>query len=149
MTTSLEERFSCSYISALIQLRYGQKETSNKYIQECFDLSDEIDDEEYKFKAKLLDYIITSNCWKNIYSWDVNLIIDENFANDAIKYKYYNHLAYIYLFGTCNDILYFVNGTDGIENAEYFKRGMALAKKINNESIMIKAWQKNVMMASS
>lgn len=149
MTTSLEERFSCSYISALIQLRYGQKETSNKYIQECFDLSDEIDDEEYKFKAKLLDYIITSNCWKNIYSWDVNLIIDENFANDAIKYKYYNHLAYIYLFGTCNDILYFVNGTDGIENAEYFKRGMALAKKINNESIMINAWQKNVMMASS
>lgn len=148
-TTSPEEKFSCAYISALAQFKYGQKEVANRYIQKCFDLADEINDEEYGFKAKLLDYIITLHCWKNIYSWDVNLIIDHNFAKDAMKYKYYNHLAYIYLFGTCNDILYFVNGASGIEEAESFKLGMALAKMLNNESLMIKAWQKNVMMASS
>lgn len=148
-TTSLEEKFSCSYISALIQFKYAQMETANKYIQKCFDLADEIGDEKYSFKAKLLDYIITLKGWKNIYSWDVNIIMDHDFAEIATKYKYFNHLAYIYLFGTCNDILYFVDGAKGIENAESFKQGMALAKMLNNESLMIKAWQKNVMMASS
>ena len=148
-TSSLEENFSCSYISALSQFIYGQKDIANKYIQNCFDVAEKIDNDKYRFKAKLLDYIVTLNCWRSIYSWDVNLIIDDNFANEAIKYKYYNHLAYIYLFGTCNDIIYFANGEKSIEEAESFKRGMALAKMLNNESLMIKAWQKNVMMASS
>lgn len=146
---SLKTKFSCAYLSALVQFKSAQTDLMNKYTQMCFDLANEINDEKYVFKAKLLDYIIVLKGWNNIYSWDVNLIIDNEFANMAIKYKYYNHLAYIYLFGTCNDIKYFVNGEKGIEEAESFKMGMALAKKLNNESLMIKAWQKNVMMASS
>lgn len=148
-STILSQKFSCAYISALIQFKYAQEGSADKYIQKCFELADEMDDEKYIFKAKLLDYIITLKCWKDIYSWDVNIIIDHDFAQEAIKYKHFNHLAYIYLFGTCNDIIYFANGAAGIEEAETFKQGMAIAKMLNNESLMIKAWQKNVMMASS
>lgn len=148
-TSNPKIRFDCAYLSALVQFKSAQNDLVNKYSQMCFDLTEEINDEKYIFKAKLLDYIIVLKGWNNIYSWDLNLIIDNEFANMAIKYKYYNHLAYIYLFGTCNDIKYFVNGEKGIEEAESFKTGMALAKMLNNESLMIKAWQKNVMMASS
>lgn len=148
-TSNPKLKFNCAYLSALTQFRTAQTEQVNKLVQTCFDLAEEIGMEKYVFKARLLDYIIILKGWNNIYSWDVNLIIDNDFAHLAMKYKYYNHLAYIYLFGTCNDIKYFVNGEKGIEEAESFRTGMNLARMLNNEALMIKTWQKNVMMASS
>ncbi len=148
-STNTHLKFSCTYLSALTQFKAAQTDQVAKHIQTCFNIAEQLNEEKYMFKAKLLDYIILLKGWTNIYSWDVNLIVDSDFAHTAMKYKYYNHLAYIYLFGTCNDIKYFINGEKGLEEAESFKNGMTLAKMMNNEALMIKTWQKNVMMASS
>lgn len=148
-STNYKMKFGCYYLWALSQLACGQYRYANNYVKVCKDLAEKIDDDKYYFRAKLLGYVVALKGWTNIFSWDIELTIDDEFDKTARKFGYYNHLAYIYLFGCCNDKIYFENGENTIESAETFKKGMALAKMLDNETLMLKAWQKNVMMASS
>lgn len=148
----LNVRYVYNYLAALIKGNDRQREQAYPYIDKCKETAVEMNDKSKLFNAELLRCVAWHGGWRDVFVWDKKLDVDSEFLKEAEERKQYNHLAYIYFFGfigvydsECHE----KNNYIGCENSIYFRKGMEFAKKIDNTECILKAWQKQIVFASS
>lgn len=126
----------------------GQDKLAMKYVDECEQIAKSGNDEFFQFKTDLLRCMVMFHCWINIYLWNVEYDLGEEFLQEAEKYGYYNHLAYIYLFCFGNSKPYFSSDPNFCESHDHYKKGMYFAELLENDSLRLRAYKKNVVFLS-
>ncbi len=141
--------FRYHYLLTMCEIYGGQPNLAKKNAEKCKKIAVKSGSERYKFTAQLLEFLCILDGCNNFYRWDTNIDEQElkEFTEKAIKYKSYNHLAHILFFGIGNTRENFVGDAAKFENQESFKQAMSIAKKLENDRLMIAAWRKNVFMA--
>ena len=91
--------------------------------------------------------------WRDIFLWDEDISLPEEFYEKALEYEDYNLLSYIYFFGFVKGDMGRNTGVDesglrGCEKSPYFKLGMKYADMVGNQEIKLRAWEKNVVVAA-
>ena len=126
----------------------GQSALANKNCEKCKKIAQKSGSEKFMAYATMLEYMCMLDGWQQ-YMWyriDENESINE-FKEQAIKYKMYNHLAHIMFYGCGNKKEYFSESADTCENHASFSEAMEIAKMLKNERLIIAAWKKNVFLA--
>ncbi len=146
---NLKYSFRYYYILALCESFEGQRSLAEKNGEMCMKIAQKMGSEIYVFRAQLLYYIYSLDSWNNTYRWDKKFEGDEidRFAQKAMEYKAYNHLAHILFFGCGNEKENYTSDNQTLEETRYFKQAMKLAEMLNNERLIIAAWRKSVFMA--
>ncbi len=141
--------FNYHYLLALCESFEGQRSLAEKNCAKCTQIAIEIESDKYLFMSQLLYYIYSLDSWNNTYRWDRKFEGEEldAFAEKAMKYHAYNHLAHIFFFGCGNEKENYTNESCTCEDTKYFKKAMQIAQMLNNERLIISAWKKSVFMA--
>lgn len=148
--TALADRFNFeyTYLVSLCHSRAGQDKLAEKYAGDCAEYAEKIGDEYLLFKTELLRCMVKFRSWTSFFLSNVDFEPSPHFLEDAEKYGYYNHLAYIYLFCFGNDRSFYSSDPEYCESHEHYQKGMALADKLGNEAIKLRAYKKNVVFSS-
>lgn len=142
-----------NYISALAKVYSGQKDVAGGHVERCQELAQYISDEKYQYFAEVLFCFVWFDGWRDIFLWDEDIGLPEEFYAKALEYKDYNLLSYIYFFGFVKGDMGRNMGEDesglrGCEKSPYFKLGMKYADMVGNQEIKLRAWEKNVIVAA-
>lgn len=146
---SVEKKFNYYYILGQAQMYNGNLNTAKECADTCIALAEEKLNNKLRFKACLLEVMVRMSGWHNIFFCKTDTDISPEFIERTIEYGYENHLAYTYIFAYDNDMELLADGEEIGENLHYFKKGIALAEKIGNEYLLLKAYRKNIMLSSS
>ena len=141
--------FEYTYLVALCHSCAGQDKLAEKYAEDCSVFAKKTDDEYVIFKTELLKCMVKFRCWTNVYLWNVEFKPVPTFLENAEKYHYYNHLAYIYLFCFGNDRTFYDVDPNFCESHDHYKKGMQFADMLGNEAVKLRAYKKNVVFSSS
>lgn len=112
-----------------------------------------IGNEDYIFRAEMLEYMIEMSGWHNIYFIVKDIEVSDAFIEKIKRYKYYNHLANMYIYGYENDF-YAYGSAKTVEEVECiikgkYSEGIELAEKLGNTNLILKAYQKLTMITSA
>ncbi len=122
-------------------------------LNRCIELAEKMDDEIYLFKARILENVFKISGWRStVFFFGANISISEDLVEKALYYKFYNHLAYMYIFGYCNELENFqqITTTDKIDDILVeFAKGINLAKEIGNTYLVLRGYRKNIMLSST
>ena len=140
--------FEYTYLVSLCHSCAGQDTLAQKYADDCGEFAKKSGDEYLIFKTELLKCMVKFRSWTNVYLWHVDYTPTANFLENAEKYQYFNHLAYIYLFCFGNDRSYYDVDPEFCESHDHYKKGMYFADMLGNESVKLRAYKKNVVFSS-
>lgn len=146
---SAQDYFAYYYLLCMVQAYAGQYPLAEKNIHMLNEWAEKTKSEDCLFHAELMDLMIKLKSFKSILRWDCCLQ-EENyteFLKKAEEKGYYNHLAYIYIFGYCNERKYYSDKEDEYEKPLAFLKGIEFANRLHNNHLLFVAWQKNVLMA--
>lgn len=145
----VEKKFKYYYILGQAQMYNGNLNVAKECADKCVELAKQSLGEYVEFRAALLGVMVRMSGWHNIFFCKTDIDIAPEFIEKAIEYGYENHLAYTYIFAYDNDVRLLAEGTEIGENLIYFKKGIALARKLGNENLLHTAYRKNIMLSSS
>lgn len=138
-----------NYILAQVHMYSYQQELTIKFVNKCIKVSNALENEYYLFKAELLGYMAEFYGWRNIWLHGNECPAEESLIEKAKKYNYQNHIAHIFAFSYDNVAERFAD-VDKIEQTlAKSKQGIRIAEQIGNDQLLISAYKKNVMMAST
>ncbi len=140
--------YEYTYLVALCHSCGGQDTLAEKYADDCSEYAKKTGDEYLIFKTELLKCMVMFRSWTNVYLWHIDFTPAPGFLENAEKYGYYNHLAYIYLFCFGNDRSYYNVDPEFCESHEHYKKGMYFADMMDNEAVKLRAYKKNVVFSS-
>lgn len=116
--------------------------------RKCKTIAESMENDFYVFKAELLEVMSRMSGWHNILFCVNDVEIEPEFLKRAEEYKYWNHLAYTYVFAYDNSKELFQEITGIEERLVHYQKGLQLAKRIDNQFLQIEAYRKNIMIAS-
>ncbi len=140
--------YDYTYLTGLCHSCAGQDSLAMKYVEECEEITRSGSDEYLQFESDLLRCMVMFRCWTNVYLWSVEYDLGDKFLQDAEKYEHYNHLAYIYLFCFGNSREFFSDDPNFCESHDHYKKGMYYADLLDNDSLRLRAYKKNVVFLS-
>lgn len=149
MYPSAAKKYKYYYLLSMTQTYIGQSELAIKYAGECKSAAEEIGTEYMKFKADLLEHMALYSGWNDIWLCDKSYGVSEKLINEADKYNYRNHLAHIYIFAldSAPELYSKVEGIE--ERLVNFNKGIQIAEEIDNQFLIMYAYRKNLMIAST
>lgn len=143
-----DREFSYFHLLGFVQMYSGNLKEAIRCAKQCRKLARG----KAVFQAELLEVMAKMSGWHNIMFCAHDVPVAETFLQQAEELHYTNHLAYIYIFAYDNDPELFQHIQEGGKIAEeklrFFEKGIALAKQLGNKCLLIKAYRKNVMIAS-
>ena len=146
---NIDWKLRYNYLAAQIHMYSFQPDLARKYAQKCVDICKETGDSFWQFKVKLLEHMISFQGWRNIWILLVDMKVDAHLISEAEKYEYFNHVAHIYVYSFDNDR----NKYADVSKIEYvlpeFSKGIEIATRLGNTQMMIEAYKKNIMIAST
>lgn len=143
-----EGRYLYYYLLGVTQMYNGSLKEAIHCAGRCMETARSVENDFYEFKAKLLEVMARMSGWHNILFCANDVEVEEEFICKAEEYGYINHLAYTYIFAYDNSRELF-NGLTGIEDRLlHYKKGIALAKEMDNQFLLVEAYRKNIMIAS-
>lgn len=142
-------RFEHDYLLANVYMYLGKLEDALSYSKQALNYAKETGDEFGAFQAELLNAQIQMSGWYNIFFCAQDIKISGYLIEKLNQYQYLNHLAYIYIYAYDNKPEIVAKAYRSEKLLIYFSRGVAIAKAIGNEKLVITAYQKNVMLAST
>lgn len=148
----VEVKYKYNYLIALIKVYDRQREQAYPFVDACREIAVNTHDKDKLFESEMLKYIAWFGGWRDVFFWDKKIDIREEFMDEARKRNQLNHLAYLYFFGfigTYESGHVSSEGYIGCENSIYFKKGLELANYLDNKQCLVRAWQKQVIVASS
>lgn len=144
----MEGEYLYYYLLGVTQMYSGSLREAIACAKNCEKIAERMENEWYKFKAELLEVMARMSGWHNIFFCANDVEIEPEFLQKAEKYGYWNHLAYTYIFAYDNSRELF-QGLTGIEDKlVHFKKGVDLAKQMDNQYLLVEAYRKNIMIAS-
>ncbi len=146
---SAYDYFRYYYLLCTVQIDMGQYPLAEKNIRFLKEWAEKSKSPDCQFQAELLDLTIQLKGFKSILRWDCCLQEDKyiDFLEEAERRGCYNHLAYIYIFGYCNERRFYSDKDEEYEEPVDFLKGIDFAEKLGNKHLIFVAWQKNVLMA--
>ena len=155
MRTIIEEednidwKLRYNYLAAQIHMYSFQPDLAEKYVGKCADITKGINNPFWQFKVKLLQHMISFQGWRNVWMLLDDMKVDADLIIEAEKYDYYNHVAHIYVYSFDNDRSKYAD-VGKIESVlPEFNRGIEIATRLGNNQMMIEAYKKNIMIAST
>lgn len=136
------------YLLGVTQMYNGGLKEAISCARKCMDIAEGMKNDFYYFKAKLLEVMARMSGWHNILFCANDVEVEESFIKKAEEYGYTNHLAYIYIFAYDNSKELFEKISGMEERLVHYQKGLELAKKIDNQYLMVEAYRKNIMIAS-
>ena len=133
------------YFSAKAYMYDGAILAAEEVVEACL-LEQEMD-EEWRFKFEVLYAIIKMGSWINVFFFRENIGVSDELMKKIEEHGYYNHLAYFNIYAFDNDA---TRMRETIDNEpDHFKKGLEIARKLDNRHLQHMAYEKNIMMASS
>lgn len=149
MYPSAAKKYKYNYLLSMAQIYAGQTNMAIEYAEKCKSAAEEIGTAYMKFKANLLEHMAVYSGWNDIWLCDKAYGVEEKLIYDAEKYHYDNHLAHIYIFALDSEPELY-STVEGIEERlVYFNKGIQIAKEIDNQFLILYAYRKNLMIAST
>lgn len=136
------------YLLGVTQMYSGNLKEAISCARGCKKIAECMENEFYRFKAELLEVMARMSGWHNILFCANDVEIEPEFLEKAEKYGYWNHLAYTYIFAYDNSREVFQGLTGIEERLVHYKKGVELAKQIDNQYLLVEAYRKNIMIAS-
>ena len=149
---SLEYEYQYYVLYIYIQMYSGRIEFAKGLLAKCKEIATKLENELYIFRTEMLGYMIDMSGWHNIYFIVKDIEIQDSFIEKIKAYKYYNHLANLYIYGYENDfnVYRYAKTIEDIEqDMDKYRDGIALADRLGNISLKMKAYQKLIMITSS
>ncbi len=140
--------FEYNYILGLTQVYNTKLNMAKSCAEICYQMAEEQRDEFRMFKAKMLYHMASMSGWHNILFCAKDINIDEEILSLAEKIGYYNHMAHTYIFAFDNEIDWNCDVEEIPKKVKNFQKGMDIAAKIGNVSLMTEGYRKNVMLSS-
>lgn len=141
--------FTYNYWLCMAQIYNGQYKIANQYALACIEYARKSNDQYNIFKADLLKHMVDYAGWYNIWLCDCHVTVDETLIDRCRQYGYINHLAHVYVYAFDNDPELYskVEGID--ERLVYFQKGIDIAKDLENDCLLLQAYKRNIMSAST
>lgn len=145
---SLKAEYVYNYISAKAQLLLTELEQTFKYCKKCKELAKKMDDEKLLINVEVVETVANYGTLKELFKCNYEYKVDEKVIERLEKYKYYNFLAYVYIFSFDNDLESIKDIAAGKKEPYYFEKGVEIATKLDNRNLLLMAYMKNVIMYS-
>lgn len=147
----LEYKYYYYLLCTYIQMYNKNKRYAIELVAKCKKIAEMMNSEAYLFRVELLEYMVDMLGWHNIYFSEKDIDITDEFIERIKKHNYFNHLANLYIYGYENDFEAYRNAKS-LEEVEQgmkkYREGIALAEKLGNTNLILKAYQKLTMMSS-
>lgn len=145
---NLRAEYVYNYISAKAQLLLTELEQTFKYCKKCKELAKKIDDEKLLINVEVVETVANYGTLKELFKCNYEYKVDDKVIQRLEKYKYYNFLAYVYIFSFDNDLESIKEIAAGRKEPYYFEKGVEIATKLDNRNLLLMAYMKNVIMYS-
>lgn len=142
-------KFRYYYLAAQIHMYSYQPDIAGEYAQKCTAICKELHNPFLQFKVEVLQHMISFQGWRNIWILLDDKLVDGDLIREAEKYGYHNHIAHIYVYSFDNDKKKYVDIKSIETELSEFNRGIEIADRLGNTQLMIEAYKKNIMIAST
>ena len=146
---SFISRYGYYYLMALAQTYSGHQEEALMCADACYTLASLEKKDYYRFKAELLKNMAYMSGWKDIWLCQTFVPVEQSLLEECEQYKYFNHLAHLYVYSFDNDIELFRSPEHIDERLVHFQKGIDIATAIGNDCFLMEAYRKNVMITSN
>lgn len=136
------------FLSIKTQFSSGHMDIIRSSYLNCMTIARQVGDEFLQFKAELLYCMAQFGGWKDLFLCDFRIPVPEELLEQAKKYGFLNHLAYLYAMGFENDEKSVTAIATGQKNSVYFAKGIQLAKELGNNDFLMSAYMKNIIIYS-
>ena len=145
---NLRAEYVYNYISAKAQLLLTEVEQAFKFCKKCKALAKKLDDEKLLINVEVVETVAHYGTLKELFKCNYEYKVDDSVIQRLEKYKYYNFLAYVYIFSFDNDAEAIREIAAGTREPYYFEKGVEIATKLDNRNLLLMAYMKNVIMYS-
>lgn len=142
------KHYEYHYLVANANMYNGNESDAKINALKCLDIARKINDEFRAFKALLLHNMAELSGWKDIWICEKEIDIPDELITGCQKYKYFNHLAHIYIYCYDNDYRLYKVIEDIPKNTPHVTLGMTMAEQMKNYQLMAEGYRKNVMVSS-
>ncbi|MBR1865201.1 MAG: GGDEF domain-containing protein, partial [Lachnospiraceae bacterium] len=146
---SMKWRYRYYFLLSEIYMYSFQAEDAFKSAEKCAEVCKHLNDPFLSFQVDMLQFMIHFQAWRDIWILTSDEQADEKLLNQAEEYGYYNHIAHIYAYSFENDKQRFQDVQKVEKELPNFNKGIDLAAEIGNSQMMIEAYKKNIMIAST
>jgi len=136
------------YLVANANMYNGNEMDAKTSAVKCLDIARRTNDEFGVFKALLLHNMAELAGWKDIWICEKEINIPDELLRGCQKYKYFNHLAHIYIYCYDNDYRLYKVIEDIAKNNPHVTLGMNMAEQMKNYQLLAEGYRKNVMVSS-
>ena len=137
-----------NYLSALAYMRSGRMGQA----RECLGrirLEEDDTGEMWDFRVRMLQTEIRMGGWNRMNFPLADVAVEAEFLRRAERLGFYNHLAYMRIYGSDNDVEGALRFLDDETALPDFGQALAWAKSVGNEVLVDKAYCRNVMIAAN
>ena len=142
------KEYTYHYLVANANMYNGNELDAKASAKKCLKLAQEKGDEFREFKALMIYNMAELAGWKDIWICEKEIDIPNKLIYGCKKYKYFNHLAHIYIYCYDNDYRLYEVIEDIAKNNPRVTLGMSMAEQLKNYQLMSEGYRKNVMISS-
>ena len=142
------KHYTYHYLVANANMYNGNESDAKTSALKCLDIAKRTNDEFGEFRALLLHNMAELAGWKDIWICEKEINIPDELITGCKKYKYFNHLAHIYIYCYDNDYRLYKVIEDIPKNNPHVTLGMTMAEQMKNYQLLAEGYRKNVMVSS-
>lgn len=142
------KHYTYHYLVSNANMYNGNELEAKVSALKCLDIARKTNDEFGEFRALLLHNMAELAGWKDIWICEKEIDIPDALIRGCQKYKYFNHLAHIYIYCYDNDYRLYKVIEDISKNTPHMTLGMSMAEQMKNYQLMAEGYRKNVMISS-
>lgn len=145
----LNVQFNCNYAMSMAQVYMGQNVSAMMLAKRCRSIADEMQDDYMQFIAKLLAGIVILKGFAaiNFSIEGVRDVVSDEFVAEVEARGFYNHLSYFYIYAFEQNRECYI-GEHPEKNLIYFKKGLDIIKKNENDKFLMDAYKKCALFYS-
>lgn len=145
-----DDKLRYNYYYLLAQCRYGMEQLENKvdfYVNQCCAIAKAQGDELAEYKAEILRILSKFNYWRDVFNpCDNNYQVPERFFEQTERFGFQNMLAHMYVFCVKDGEEALKKIEEGEAEQTCFKKGIAIAQKLDNQDFLLDAYSKNIVL---
>lgn len=142
-------RFMHEYLMTLAYMYQGKLPEAMDCAKSAWQYGKNMKDDYSMFLAELLEAQVQMSGWYNIFFCAQDVKVSDALIEKMGLYNYKNHLAHVYIYAYDNKPEIVAKAYRSEELLRYFSKGIRIAKELGNEQLLISAYTKNIMLAST
>lgn len=148
MAVSKDKKFDYYIMRVFLELANEKFDEGKKLLDKIENLIDKKDERKIDL-LQIISHIADYSNWKGAWFFKDISANEMSIIDKCEKYNYKNILAHIYIYAFDNNsaLYYKVDGLD--KRLKFFYKGIQIAEEMGNESLLLDAYHKALLIASS